>query len=113
MVKFMVEEIQKLNSEKQTVRVESNDPLTTLIKEVKEMKRDIADIRSVQSNDDHVQQLDSHPNGVLFSSTSKQFQQDQNTPSTTLNNDALSIHSNSSILNNNRPQTVFLPTSTN
>ncbi|CAF1425813.1 unnamed protein product [Adineta ricciae] len=113
MAKFMVEEIQKLNSEKQTVRVESNDSLTTLIKEIKEMKRDIADIRNVQSNDDHVQQLDSHPNGVLFSSTSKQFQQDQNTPSTTLNNDVLSIHSNSSILNNNRPQTVFLPTSTN
>ncbi len=114
MAELLGEHIQKLYIETKTMRDQDNITRTSLLKEMQDLKHGLAEVKNLRQHDEHSQQLESNQNTMSFSLPPKQTLEERNISSPIPNNDAASIHTNPSELNNNsnRMQTVLLPAPT-
>ncbi|CAF1481864.1 unnamed protein product [Rotaria sordida] len=109
MSELVTEHIQKRTGGSKTTTDENKITMTTLQKEMQELKQSLAEITHAQQQDDQTQQLDSNQNVTSFSTQPKQVRHDRHIYSPITTSEPSSIHTNLQELNNNRTQTILLP----
>jgi len=113
MAELMEDHTQKWHAETQTMKEQTSMTMASLLKQMQEINHNLTEIQTIRQNNERILQLENNQNVTSFSVPPEQVQQGRNISTPIINNDASSIHTNSSDLSNNRMQTILLSAPTN